>query len=112
LDKLRTPVHGVAGAVSRQRGSRTPNWPVPVFVYAAVFVLVNLAYIPFEWHALLRLQGGDSAGRDGSQKARFVSDIGNLHCCDASVAKVSLAGLWIDLLRFAGLSAARTPGVW
>jgi len=26
--------------------------PVPVFVYAAVFVLVNLAYIPFEWHAL------------------------------------------------------------
>jgi hypothetical protein len=25
---------------------------VSVFVYAAVFVLVNLAYIPFEWHAL------------------------------------------------------------
>jgi uncharacterized membrane protein len=25
---------------------------VPVFVYAAVFVLVNVAYIPFEWHAL------------------------------------------------------------
>jgi len=25
---------------------------IPVFVYAAVFVLVNLAYIPFEWHAL------------------------------------------------------------
>ena len=25
---------------------------VPGFVYAAVFVLVNLAYIPFEWHAL------------------------------------------------------------
>lgn len=25
---------------------------VPVFVYAAVFVLVNLAYIPYEWHAL------------------------------------------------------------
>jgi TMEM175 potassium channel family protein len=25
---------------------------VPVFVYAAAFVLVNLAYIPFEWHAL------------------------------------------------------------
>src|SRR4030095_16694682 len=25
---------------------------VPVFVYATVFVLVNLAYIPFEWHAL------------------------------------------------------------
>jgi uncharacterized membrane protein len=25
---------------------------VPVFVYAGVFVLVNLAYIPFEWHAL------------------------------------------------------------
>lgn len=25
---------------------------VPVFVYVAIFVLVNLAYIPFEWHAL------------------------------------------------------------
>lgn len=25
---------------------------VPVFVYSAVFVLVNLAYIPFEWLAL------------------------------------------------------------
>ena len=25
---------------------------VPVFVYGAVFVLVNVAYIPFEWHAL------------------------------------------------------------
>ena len=25
---------------------------VPVFVYAAVFVLVNLAYLPFEWHSL------------------------------------------------------------
>jgi len=25
---------------------------VPVCFYAAVFVLVNLAYIPFEWHAL------------------------------------------------------------
>jgi len=24
----------------------------PVFVYAAIFVLVNVAYIPFEWHAL------------------------------------------------------------
>jgi len=24
----------------------------PVFLYAAIFVLVNLAYIPFEWHAL------------------------------------------------------------
>ena len=24
----------------------------PVFVYAAIFVLLNLAYIPFEWHAL------------------------------------------------------------
>jgi uncharacterized membrane protein len=28
----------------------------PVFVYAAIFVLVNLAYIPFEWHALSAAQ--------------------------------------------------------
>jgi uncharacterized membrane protein len=32
--------------------ARTKLAAVPVFVYAAVFVLVNLAYIPFEWHAL------------------------------------------------------------
>ena len=25
---------------------------IPVFIYAAVFFFVNLAYIPFEWHAL------------------------------------------------------------
>jgi uncharacterized membrane protein len=32
--------------------ARTKLATVPVFVYTAVFVLVNLAYIPFEWHAL------------------------------------------------------------
>jgi uncharacterized membrane protein len=32
--------------------ARTKLAAVPVFAYAAVFVLVNLAYIPFEWHAL------------------------------------------------------------
>jgi uncharacterized membrane protein len=32
--------------------ARTRLAAVPVFAYAAVFVLVNLAYIPFEWHAL------------------------------------------------------------
>jgi len=32
--------------------ARTKFAAVPVFSYAAVFVLVNLAYIPFEWHAL------------------------------------------------------------
>src|SRR5262245_38503861 len=32
--------------------ARTRLAAVPVFSYAAVFVLVNLAYIPFEWHAL------------------------------------------------------------
>src|SRR5215813_2057923 len=30
--------------------------PVPVFVYAAVFVLANLAYVPFERHALAHAQ--------------------------------------------------------
>jgi uncharacterized membrane protein len=32
--------------------ARTKLAAVPVFAYAAVFVLVNLAYIPFECHAL------------------------------------------------------------
>jgi uncharacterized membrane protein len=32
--------------------ARTKLAAVPVFVYAAVFVLVNLAYVPFEGHAL------------------------------------------------------------
>jgi uncharacterized membrane protein len=63
--------------------ARTKLAAVPVFVYAAVFVLVNLAYIPF---------------------------VGNLHCCHAGVVKVSLVGLWIDLLRFACLSTPRTSG--
>jgi uncharacterized membrane protein len=32
--------------------ARTKLAAAPVSAYAAVFVLVNLAYIPFEWHAL------------------------------------------------------------
>jgi uncharacterized membrane protein len=36
---------------------------VPVFVYAAVFVLVNLAYIPFEWDALAFASNGDISPR-------------------------------------------------
>ncbi len=56
--------------------------------------------------------GGDFGPDATVRKSAFVSDIGNLHCCDAGVAKVSLAGLWIDLLRFAGLSAARTSRGW
>jgi hypothetical protein len=42
---------------------------VPVFVYAAVFVLVNLAYIPFEWHALASASVEEiRPGRDDSQE--------------------------------------------
>jgi TMEM175 potassium channel family protein len=36
---------------------------VPVFVYAGVFVLVNLAYIPFEWHALASASGDEISAR-------------------------------------------------
>src|SRR5438876_5335670 len=36
---------------------------VPVFVYAGVFVLVNLAYIPFEWHALAWAPGEEISPR-------------------------------------------------
>jgi uncharacterized membrane protein len=32
--------------------ARTKLTAVPVFIYSAVFVLVNLANIPFEWHVL------------------------------------------------------------
>ncbi len=36
---------------------------VPVFVYAAIFVLVNLAYIPFEWRALTSASEQEIASR-------------------------------------------------
>jgi uncharacterized membrane protein len=38
-------------AFSTARAADTQFAKAPVFIYAAVFVLVNLAYIPFEWHA-------------------------------------------------------------
>lgn len=37
--------------------------PVPVSVYAAVFVLVNLAYLPFEYHALSDAEGAEISSR-------------------------------------------------
>lgn len=36
---------------------------VAVFVYAAVFVLVNLAYIPFEWHTLAFAHSAEISAR-------------------------------------------------
>jgi uncharacterized membrane protein len=43
--------------------ARTQLATVPVFVHAAVFVLVNLAYIPFEWDALAFAVKGDISRR-------------------------------------------------
>src|SRR5262249_44139823 len=48
-------------------------------------------------------------GRNDSQKSARYSHWGPRYC-DADCTEVSFAGLWIDLLRFAGLSAAGSPG--
>src|SRR3984957_2535732 len=43
--------------------ARTRLAAVPVFVYAAVFVLVELAYLPFERHALAQADVGEISPR-------------------------------------------------
>jgi uncharacterized membrane protein len=63
---------------------------VPVFVYAGVFVLVNLAYIPFR-----------------RARAEISSPDAEANACHSCFAEVSFTGVWLDLLRFAGLPAAR-----
>ena len=43
--------------------ARTRLAAVPVFVYAAVFVLVELAYVPFEHHVLAQAKGEEISPR-------------------------------------------------
>jgi len=43
--------------------ARTRLAAVPVFVYATVFVLVELAYVPFERHALAQAKGKEISPR-------------------------------------------------
>jgi uncharacterized membrane protein len=54
--ELRAPVHGVAGTVLDRVGRGYSTGGVPVFVYAAVFVLVNLAYCVFVWETLAQAE--------------------------------------------------------
>ena len=52
---------------------------VPVICYAAVFFLVNLAYIPFEWHALNSAPAGQIPARTlRFAKFRSVVTLGTL----------------------------------
>jgi uncharacterized membrane protein len=83
---------------------------VPVFAYAAVFVLVNLAYVPFEWHALASAPVEDSSPDAAIHKNALGIQVGHLRSCDAGFTEVSFTGLWVDLLRFAGLPATRACG--
>src|SRR5262245_17739658 len=79
---------------------------VPMFGYGAVFVLVNLAYIPFEWHALASAPVEEISART-RRFARLRSSV-SLATFIAAMA-VSLRSSFcirFDLLRVAGLSAA------
>jgi uncharacterized membrane protein len=59
---------------------------VPVFVYAAVFVLVELAYLPFEHHALAQAEVEEISARARQfAKLRFFSGIGNLCNCNGGI---------------------------
>ena len=55
--------------------------------------------------------GGDFGPDATIRKNPLVIHIGDLRYCDAGYTEVSFAGLWVDLLRFAGLSAARKPWI-
>src|SRR5262245_24605553 len=78
---------------------------VPVSVYAAVFVLVNLAYCAFVWEALAQAEVEEvSARMRRITRIAIVPDVGNVRDCDVTVTQVSFVGFWVGLLRFACLS--------
>ena len=52
LDQLPTSIYGVVSSVRNCMGCEPRLAAVPVFVYAAVFVSVELAYLQFEHHVL------------------------------------------------------------
>ena len=84
---------------------------VPVFVYAGVFVLFNLAYIPCEWQVL----GFGPNEEISARTRRFAKNslfihVGDLRYCRAGLAEISMVRLWVNLLRFAGLSPTRDLG--
>ena len=61
--------------------------------------------------SLKRASGGDFGPDTTIRKNPLVIHIGDLRYCDAGCTEVSFGGLWVDLLHFAGLSAAGSPGV-
>jgi hypothetical protein len=83
---------------------------VPVSVYAAVFVLVNLAYFAFRVGGAGSGRGRGDLGPDAADHANaIVPDVGNVRDCDVTVTQVSFVGFWVGLLRFACLSLAGSP---
>ena len=78
----------------------------PVFVYAAVFVMVNLAYIPFEWHALALAPFDEISPQTRRfAKVRSSTTLG-IFFLAMLVSLKSLLGLRVGLFRSALLSAA------
>ena len=69
---------------------------VPVFVYAAVFVLVNLAYIPFEWHALASAPVEEiSARTQRFTKIRSLLTLGTFVIAMLVALKFPSLGFWL-----------------
>lgn len=83
---------------------------VPVFVYAAVFVLVKLAYLQFEGHVLAQA-GVDELSHRARQFAKdtLICCTGNLCKCDALGAQVPILGLRAGILRRIALSLRPEP---
>jgi uncharacterized membrane protein len=79
---------------------------VPVSVYAAVFVLVNLAYCAFVWRRWLRQRSRRSRLGCGGSRERDRSDVGNVRGAMLLSLKFPLWGFRSVLLRFACLSLA------
>ena len=83
---------------------------VPVSVYAAVFVLVNLAYFAFVWEVAGSGRGRGDLGQDAADHANAIAiDVGNVRDCDVTVTQISVVGLRVGLLCFACLSLAGSP---
>ncbi len=88
--------------------------PVPVFVYAAVSVLVEVAYLQFEHHALSQAVLEEISHRTRRlaklrSRLAFGLFVWPLSDSDVSVAQVAVLGFWVGVLCGPALFAARAP---
>jgi len=105
------PVHGVAGAVLNGvgRGYEIGSGS-GVRLCSSVCTCQPGVYPVRVARVGFGASGGDFGPDATIRKIPLVIHIGDLRYCDAGCTEVSFAGLWIDLLRFAGLSEAESPG--